>query len=148
MNEDKTIIMDSKGVIVPIKENSGRCYFFTRFWWTGVIWLINIFQVYVVASIEEVHGLWLFLTLFAFLNILLELGVFYRLSQQPPDSNGMVTRFPYKQTSVVQLIPVQNGDTDDKPLILSANGSANDYMIAFKDTKVRLNHIYFSQLLL
>lgn len=100
---------------------------------------VNIFQVYVVAKIKQTHLLWLFLTLLIFLNILLELGVYYRLSQQPPDDNGMVIRFPLKQESYIHANPIYNKDTDEKPLILSCDGSVDGYVNSFKDIKVIIN---------
>jgi len=79
-------------------------YIWLRIVWTVVIWTFNIFQMYNSAEIHDLHALWLILTLLSFSNILLELGIYYRVNVQLPDDNGMVTRYPNKQESFVRSI--------------------------------------------
>lgn len=49
----------------------------------------------------------------------------------------MVTRAPQKSESFVQAIPLQqDGESDNRPLIFSEDGSADEYLKGFQDVKV------------
>ena len=62
--------------------------------------------------------------------------MYYSVNTQVPDDNGMITRYPQKQESFVQIPSIGLNESDDKPLINSADGDANNFMKSFKETKV------------
>jgi hypothetical protein len=95
--------------------------------------------MYVLADLEEYHGLWLAWTILSFSNIGLEICVYYRINVQVPDESGMIVRQIQKQDSFIRTIPVDDNDvnTDDKPLINSMDESAGTHQIKeLEETKV------------
>lgn len=120
-----------------LNDSRKKLYLALRITCTSTLCIINIIQVYLIADIEDYHGLWLSVTLFIFTHILLEICVYYRVNVQIPDNNGMITRFPTKQESFVHSIPAnQLADTDNRPLIHSLDGSIDEHMKSFRDKKV------------
>lgn len=102
-----------------------------------MIWLIDVIQMYLIADIEEYHGLWITLALLTLTNVILEIWIVLNVNTEVPDTNGMVIRHPQKSESFVRSIPVhQMGETDDKPLIHSDNDSVDDFLKNFRETKV------------
>lgn len=139
MNADKGEVYVTPRHVSPSTVKQPWCvYLILRFSTTGLLCFINLFQLYVLASISDSHILWFFMTMLAFSNILFEIAVFYRVSEQTPDDNGMVTRFPpSKSESFVHAIPInQEGDTDERPLFNSDVGTVDEYMKAFQERKV------------
>jgi len=75
--------------------------------------------MYVLPNVDELHYLWLFLSLLGFVNIVMEVGVYYVVNIEVPDNNGMITRFPKQQESFIQIPQNKEGENEDKGLLNS-----------------------------
>lgn len=126
--QDQNIAKDS--------EKSIKIYLFLRFSSTGIICILNLFQMYILPNVEELHFLWLILALFSFTNILFEIWIYLSVHAPVPDDNGMITRSPQKQESFIQIPVSGSNNPDDKPLMKSEDGEADNFMKSFKEPKV------------